>query len=168
MCRFESPDGKPIVTADPTGISRLARDCGPAASRLVGQILTWISDSAGQGAGGHGGRGGQENLRFLVAHAAREIPVGGADALDADCSCGRKCPPDRPGRRRSRRFQSAAPRLFRGLPKWSCRPNRWFAGHGRCRAWRVRRRCRMTTLRPRRTRANSMKSLVLPPVQEPI
>src|ERR1043166_1778318 len=46
------------------------------------QVFAWVGDLAGEGAGGDGGGRCQENMGFLMAHATREIPVGGADALE--------------------------------------------------------------------------------------
>src|SRR5437762_11849837 len=46
------------------------------------QILARISDFTGDGAGGDGRRGGQKDLRFLMTHPPREVPVGGADAFE--------------------------------------------------------------------------------------
>src|SRR6266498_1719903 len=45
------------------------------------QVFSRISYPAGHRAGGDRKRRGQEDLRFLVAHTAREIPIRGADAL---------------------------------------------------------------------------------------
>src|SRR5690606_6777334 len=50
------------------------------ATRLA-DVLPRIGDAPGEGARGDGVRAGEENLRLLVAHAAREVPVRRADAI---------------------------------------------------------------------------------------
>src|SRR5207245_11254157 len=52
----------------------------PAARRRSLQELARIGDRPDDGAGGHGERAGQVHPRLLVAHAAGEVAVGGADA----------------------------------------------------------------------------------------
>ena len=44
-------------------------------------MFPWIGDFASEGARSNRGRGGEEHLRFLVAHATGEIAIGGADAF---------------------------------------------------------------------------------------
>jgi hypothetical protein len=46
-----------------------------------GEVFSGIGDVAGEGTGGHGGRRGQKDLRFLVAHAAGKVSIGGTDAF---------------------------------------------------------------------------------------
>ena len=48
---------------------------------LIWQVFTRIGDFAGDRAGGDGGGRGKKDLRLFVAHAAGEVPVGRADAL---------------------------------------------------------------------------------------
>src|SRR3954466_8740919 len=52
---------------------------GASALRSL-QVLARVGDLPAQRAGGHGERAGQVDTRLLVAHAAGEVAVGGADA----------------------------------------------------------------------------------------
>src|SRR5271166_6679884 len=80
----------PAVPAHPgrsAAQSRSAMKCGRtrdaargAAARST-EVFARVSDPAGKGGRGNSVGAGQEDLGLLVAHAAGEVPVGGADAL---------------------------------------------------------------------------------------
>ena len=125
-----------------------------------------VGDRAGDGTGRHGQRAGQEHLRFLVAHAAGEVAVGRADAAHrrvqpaegvarpaqaggarrlADLGAGRQ--EDLFQRLAVERsvFRPAAISLVAGTTKVS-----------------------ILTVLPLRMLAAARKSVILPPVQEPM